>query len=108
MRYLLDELMTYEDGFSDMLMSTRRPERHENFMGEHNDSAILTKGDLGDFADVFSQSILSKIPSLIAPLIANYQLAELPSELIIAQSFFASLIITLYSCRGSTFWKGKV
>lgn len=37
MRYLLDELMAYEEGYSDMLMPTRTAERHESFMA-HTDT----------------------------------------------------------------------
>ena len=34
MRYLLDELMSYEEGFTDMLMADRASSRHETFMAE--------------------------------------------------------------------------
>jgi hypothetical protein len=36
MRYLLDELIAYEDGFGDILMTDRAMEHHETFMGSQN------------------------------------------------------------------------
>ncbi|KAI0037942.1 DNA breaking-rejoining enzyme, partial [Auriscalpium vulgare] len=33
MRYLLDELSAYEEGFSDIMMKSRNKDRHESFMG---------------------------------------------------------------------------
>ncbi|KAJ8481608.1 hypothetical protein ONZ45_g15254 [Pleurotus djamor] len=33
MRYLLDELMAYEEGYMDIMMDQRHSERHETFMG---------------------------------------------------------------------------
>jgi hypothetical protein len=46
MRYLLDELMSYEDGYSDMLMRSRAPERHETFMGVSDPSDAPSKADI--------------------------------------------------------------
>ena len=46
MRYLLDELMTYEEGFGNMLMSGRAPERHETFMAASNPGDVALKHDL--------------------------------------------------------------
>jgi hypothetical protein len=46
MRYLLDELMTYEEGFGNMLMSGRAPERHETFMAASNPGDVASKHDL--------------------------------------------------------------
>lgn len=49
MRYLLDELMAYEEGFSDILLKGRAYQRHENFMGEGDAAASVTKQDLETF-----------------------------------------------------------
>ncbi|KAK7691283.1 hypothetical protein QCA50_004676 [Cerrena zonata] len=49
MRYLLDELMAYEEGFSDILMRGRAYHRHETFMGEGDPEANVTKQDLESF-----------------------------------------------------------
>ena len=40
MHYLLDELMSYEEGFTNMLMVDRASSRHETFMGDTQSSAI--------------------------------------------------------------------
>ncbi|KAJ7247425.1 hypothetical protein B0H12DRAFT_1072938 [Mycena haematopus] len=60
MRYLLDELMAYEEGFSDIMMDDRVPDRHESFMGE-NDAAPLSKADLSHFEN----GIMGKIRALL-------------------------------------------
>ncbi|KAJ3828168.1 hypothetical protein F5880DRAFT_1672711 [Lentinula raphanica] len=39
MRYLLDELMAYEEGFTDIMMPDSSPARHESFMGSSNNKA---------------------------------------------------------------------
>jgi hypothetical protein len=46
MRYLLDELMSYEEGYSDMLMRSRAPERHETFMGASDPTDAPSKADI--------------------------------------------------------------
>ncbi|KAF7364523.1 hypothetical protein MVEN_00321300 [Mycena venus] len=56
MRYLLDELMAYEEGFSDIMMDDRVIDRHETFMGE-DERVPVSKADLLKFED----SILTKI-----------------------------------------------
>lgn len=61
MRYLLDELMTYEEGFSDILMADRAPERHETFMGIPEASASVTRRDL----KMFEANILQQIHKLL-------------------------------------------
>ncbi|KAJ7909902.1 hypothetical protein B0H13DRAFT_2329841 [Mycena leptocephala] len=61
MRYLLDELMAYEEGFSDIMMEDRTIDRHETFMGQ-DETAPLSKADLSKFED----SILAKIQGMIA------------------------------------------
>lgn len=44
MRYLLDELTAYEEGFSDILMADSAFERHELFMGVSDlDTAVMKK-----------------------------------------------------------------
>ncbi|KAJ7050595.1 hypothetical protein C8F01DRAFT_1377498 [Mycena amicta] len=48
MRYLLDELMAYEEGFSDIMMDDRLVDRHETFMGE-NESMPISRTDLSRF-----------------------------------------------------------
>ncbi|KAF7351924.1 hypothetical protein MVEN_01154200 [Mycena venus] len=61
MRYLLDELMAYEEGFSDIMMDDRVIDRHETFMGE-DEMVPVSKADLSKF----EESILAKIQGLIA------------------------------------------
>ncbi|KAJ7764215.1 hypothetical protein B0H16DRAFT_1718156 [Mycena metata] len=61
MRYLLQELMAYEEGFSDIMMDDRLVDRHETFMGE-DQSAPLRKGDLLRL----EETLLTKLQSLIA------------------------------------------
>ncbi|KAJ7832509.1 hypothetical protein B0H13DRAFT_2370907 [Mycena leptocephala] len=61
MRYLLDELMAYEEGFSDIMMDDHTIDRHETFMGQ-DETALLSKADLSKFED----SILVKIQGMIA------------------------------------------
>ena len=55
MRYLLEELNAYEEGFSDIMMEDRASERHESFMGESDPSATPTKKDLFTFGDSMIQ-----------------------------------------------------
>ncbi|KAF7342137.1 hypothetical protein MVEN_01801400 [Mycena venus] len=61
MRYLLDELMAYEEGFSDIMMDDRVIDRHETFMGK-DERVPVSKADLLKFED----SILTKIRGMIA------------------------------------------
>ncbi|KAJ7859386.1 hypothetical protein B0H13DRAFT_2570585 [Mycena leptocephala] len=61
MRYLLDELMAYEEGFSDIMMDDRVIDRHETFMGE-DETAPVSKADLTEFED----RILAQIQGLIS------------------------------------------
>lgn len=65
MRYLLDELTAYEEGFSDILLLDRATDRHETFMGgaESKASTTVSYADLQAFgAGLIQQfqSILSK------------------------------------------------
>lgn len=64
MRYLLDELMSYEEGFGDILMQDRASERHETFMGTSDGAAGLTKRDLDLFEDKFLQQVQGLIHGL--------------------------------------------
>ncbi|KAJ7751358.1 hypothetical protein B0H16DRAFT_1460271 [Mycena metata] len=61
MRYLLDELMAYEEGFSDIMMDDRLVDRHETFKGE-DQSAPLCKADLLRLEG----TLLAKLQGLIA------------------------------------------
>lgn len=61
MRYLLDELMAYEEGFSDILMQDRAGDRHETFMGEMDTSKSVTKLDLM----MFQTNLLEQVQKLI-------------------------------------------
>ncbi|KAJ7645104.1 hypothetical protein DFH06DRAFT_1333400 [Mycena polygramma] len=60
MRYLLDELMAYEEGFTDIMMDDRLVDRHETFMGEDATTPV-SKTDLVRFEG----TILAKIQALI-------------------------------------------
>ncbi|KAJ7611137.1 hypothetical protein DFH06DRAFT_1345694 [Mycena polygramma] len=60
MRYLLDELMAYEEGFTDIMMDDRLVDRHETFMGE-DATAAVSKTDLVRFEG----TLLAKIQGLI-------------------------------------------
>ncbi|KII85744.1 hypothetical protein PLICRDRAFT_178074 [Plicaturopsis crispa FD-325 SS-3] len=57
MRYLLDELMAYEEGFGDILMADRASDRHETFMGVQDPSAVILKADLAAFKDVILRQL---------------------------------------------------
>ncbi|KAJ7637951.1 hypothetical protein DFH06DRAFT_1432567 [Mycena polygramma] len=60
MCYLLDELMAYEEGFTDIMMDDRLVDRHETFMGE-DATAAVSKTDLVRFEG----TLLAKIQGLI-------------------------------------------
>lgn len=61
MRYLLDELMAYEDGFSDIMLPGHLSDRHETFMGDRDNSAPLS---MEDFV-VFQASMLKQIQEIV-------------------------------------------
>lgn len=61
MRYLLDELMAYEEGFSDIMMGDRASDRHETFMGSGDPSAAISRGDL----IVFEKNLLRQVQDLL-------------------------------------------
>ncbi|KAF8825648.1 hypothetical protein HHX47_DHR6000236 [Lentinula edodes] len=46
MRYLLDELMAYEEGFTDIMMPDRALERHETFMGTQDVGKGISRNDI--------------------------------------------------------------
>ena len=61
MRYLLDELMAYEEGFGDILMGDRASERHETFMSTQDLSGVISKADLM----VFETKLIQQMRSLL-------------------------------------------
>lgn len=72
MRYLLDELMAYEEGFTDMLMADRAFHRHETFMGidpQHEDQRISQTPDFISRSDLkaFEVQLLQSITALVTP-----------------------------------------
>lgn len=79
MRYLLDELMAYEEGFSDILMADRAADRHETFMGANpsttpvpvsrQDFEALELKLLETVKHAFTpHSFLRSVPPRVAPL----------------------------------------
>ncbi len=50
MRYLLDELTSYEEGFSDIMMASRPSERHESFMATGDPAGHVTRNDFHELA----------------------------------------------------------
>lgn len=67
MRYLLEELTAYEDGFSDILMEDREPERHETFMGMQDPLATPTKNDI----DSLGKNIIERFGGLFHTYATN-------------------------------------
>lgn len=61
MRYLLDELLVYEEGYSDILMADSRSARHETFMGAQDLSAPVTQASLIQM----QTSLLEAVKSLV-------------------------------------------
>ncbi|KAJ7748139.1 hypothetical protein B0H16DRAFT_1725751 [Mycena metata] len=74
MRYLLDELMAYEEGFSDIMMDDRVVDRHETFMGE-DESAPLCKADLVRLEG----TLLAKLQGLIEKSSSSAGVLPVPS-----------------------------
>ncbi|KAE9390676.1 hypothetical protein BT96DRAFT_945947 [Gymnopus androsaceus JB14] len=66
MRYLLDELMTYEEGFSDIMMTDRTLECHETFMGTRNPSRIPQANSLDDVVQYWETGNVER--GLMTPL----------------------------------------
>jgi hypothetical protein len=62
MRYLLDELMAYEEGFNDILMADRASERHEVFMGAQS-TLPISHADLRSFEANLLQRFQSMLES---------------------------------------------
>jgi hypothetical protein len=75
MRYLLDELTTYEEGFGDMLMDDRAPERHETFMGDQDLSITVSRADLRKFEHDLIQKFREAINSQNSGISASSSLA---------------------------------
>jgi hypothetical protein len=61
MRYLLDELTTYEEGFTDILMNDRASDRHEVFMGAEKPSMSVSHADL----QVFGTSLIQQFRAIL-------------------------------------------
>jgi hypothetical protein len=64
MCYLLDELMAYEEGFSDIMMPQHTPDCYEAFMGVQDLSSSPTKQDLLVLENHILQQVQSFIPQL--------------------------------------------
>jgi hypothetical protein len=72
MRYLLDELMAYEEGFSDILLLDRASDRHETFMGGPSPSIAVSHSDLQVFGANLLQQVRDLLPALPSvPMIAS-------------------------------------
>lgn len=67
MRYLLDELMVYEEGFSDIMMGDRASDRHESFMGAQDATAAVSKHDLADLEEKLVHQFRAIIASQPTP-----------------------------------------
>lgn len=67
MRYLLDELTAYEEGFTDILMPDQGPERHETFMGTapscSSSQTPVSKADL----DTLQANIIRQVDLMLTP-----------------------------------------
>lgn len=61
MRYLLDELTAYEEGFGDMLMPQQESERHESFMAENPTAAVTRK----DFLEM-QEAVVARVEKLLS------------------------------------------
>lgn len=66
MRYLLDELMTYEEGFTDILMGDRSSDRHETFMGEKSPADPANFVRLEDFHK-FQDNLMQSLTTFLTP-----------------------------------------
>jgi hypothetical protein len=72
MRYLLDELVAYEDGFGDILMHDRATERHETFMGSHQRSPdVLQSVDLHKGFEQLEAKLLMKFQGMLEEKLVN-------------------------------------
>ncbi|KAF4591297.1 hypothetical protein EYR40_009900 [Pleurotus pulmonarius] len=74
MRYLLDELTSYEEGFSDIMMASRPSERHESFMATGDPGGHVTRNDFHELAmslkkQLDSVALSTPVPS---PATARY------------------------------------
>jgi hypothetical protein len=68
MRYLLDELMAYEEGFSGILMPDRASARHESSMGVQEGSCAVSHIDL----QVFGEKLVQQVQDLLSESHAVY------------------------------------
>ncbi|KAF9437897.1 hypothetical protein BGZ76_010608, partial [Entomortierella beljakovae] len=69
MSYILEEISRYEDGFYDMLDPKRRNSRHIIFMGEADDSEVVTEKTLRSSMDTVNGSMESVRSSLKSELV---------------------------------------
>ena len=71
MRYLLDELVAYEEGFGDILMLDRATERHETFMGSQSSPDTLPGMDLQADFERFETKLLRKFEGMLEEKLAR-------------------------------------
>jgi len=77
MRYLLDELMSYEEGFTDIMMEDRPINRHETFMGALDSPIIpISAQDL----QVFGTSLIQQVQLAVATTIQPF--SPTPSQML--------------------------
>ena len=68
MRYLLDELMSCEEGFTDIMMEDRPINCHETFMGALDSSIIpISAQDLQVFGSSLIQQVQLAVATTIQP-----------------------------------------
>ncbi|KAF9492915.1 hypothetical protein BDN71DRAFT_1432858 [Pleurotus eryngii] len=67
MRYLLDELTSYEEGFSDIMMASRPSERHKSFMATGDPAGHVTRNDFHELAMSLKKQLDSVVLSTPAP-----------------------------------------
>ncbi|KAF8325729.1 hypothetical protein F5887DRAFT_1085236 [Amanita rubescens] len=77
MRYLLEELTAYEEGFSDILMEDRASERHESFMSAPDPLATPTKKDLFTFSESIIQNLRASSMYMLA-LLQDQVICQVP------------------------------
>jgi len=78
MRYLLDELMAYEEGFTDIMMDNRASEQHETFMGMKDPSSGLSTGDLA----LLQRNLPGQACDLLMPLLKQPGARTIPFDII--------------------------
>jgi len=103
MRYLLDELMAYEEGFSDILLLDRASDRHETFMGGSSPSVTVSHSDLQVFGENLLQQFRDLLPTLSPmPTMDGGQIRHgfVPSNMGFTQSGSPQPLAAAVSCRG--------